>query len=41
MSDWTYERKGSPKPVDDVDPLTAEEQAEVLKAATETFSTET
>jgi len=35
MSDWTYERKEAPKPVDDVDPLTAEEQAEVLKAATE------
>ena len=35
MSDWTYERKEAPRPVDDVDPLTAEEQAEVLKAATE------
>jgi len=35
MSDWTYERKEAPKSVDDVDPLTADEQAAVLKSAKE------
>lgn len=32
MYGWTFERKEAPKPEDDVDPLDAEEQAEILKA---------
>ena len=35
MAEWTYERKEAPKPVDDVDPLTADEQAAVLRSCKE------